>query len=156
VADVARRRGIGVGGVLAEARTADGLVTGLDAVDVATGNRVALAEYDRPTGGPVTGRWHFHPAAFEAGLAWCRAVQPHQLFIVDELGPLELVQGLGWAPLLPRLRAHDGPVIAVVRPSLVDAFTAAMGGRTITRVDVTLETRDVACERALDTLGLSA
>jgi nucleoside-triphosphatase THEP1 len=156
VLDAARRWGIGVGGVVAEARVEGGSVAGLDAVNVASGERVALAESDRPTGGPVTGRWHFHPEAFEAGLAWCRRVPPGDLFIIDELGPLELVQGLGWAPVLPMLRAHDGPVIAVVRPSLVEAFAAAMGERVTTRIDVTPDTRDAALERALAALGWSA
>jgi hypothetical protein len=54
------------------------------------------------------------------------------------------------------LRAHDGPVIVVVRPSLVEAFAAAMGERVTTRIDVTPDTRDAALERALAALGWSA
>jgi len=155
VLDVARRRGIGVGGVVAEVRATDGVV-GLDAVDVASGERVGLADFDRPTGGPVTGRWHFHPAAFETGLNWCRRVPAGDLLIVDEIGPLELAQGLGWAPVLPLVRAHAGPVIAVVRPSLVEAFASAMGERVTTRIDVTPDSRDMAFERALKALGWRA
>jgi len=150
----ARQRGITVGGIAAETRSpVDGAV-GLDAVDVATGERVALAEFDRPTGGPATGHWHFHPAAFEAGLSWCRRIPPGSLFVIDELGPLELVQGLGWAGLLPLLQSHAGPVVAVVRPTLVEAFISLTDRPDTTRIDVTPDTREAALSAAMAALGL--
>jgi nucleoside-triphosphatase THEP1 len=148
----AARRGIGVGGVVARTRLCDGLVDGLDVVNVATGERRPLAEFDRPTGGPVTGRWHFHEAAFADGLNWCRQVPPGALFVVDEIGPLELVQQRGWAPLVPVLAAHAGPVVVVVRPAFAEALIALLGGRTDIRIDVTPETRDRAAGRALAVL----
>lgn len=152
----AQAQGVGVGGFVTERRTAGRPQSGLDVVNACTGERLPLAEWDTPTGGPSTGRWHFHQAAFDAGLAWCRAVEPGALLIVDELGPLELVQGLGWAPLVPALIAHAGPILAAVRPSLAGAFAATMGDRTPAIEPLDAAARDDALVRVLSRLGLAA
>ena len=47
---------------------------------------------------------------------------------MDEIGPLELDRGRGWVNALDVLCAGQfGLAVVVVRPSLVDAFRAAMG-----------------------------
>jgi nucleoside-triphosphatase THEP1 len=154
VADEARRRRIPAGGVTTASRMADGVRVGLDAVDVASGARVPLAELDRPTGGHVTGRWHFHEPAFAAGLNWCDRTPSTALLVVDELGPLELLDGRGWAPVVPGLATRLGPVLVAVRPALAGTLSSAIGPRAAVRVDVTPATREAATARVFAALGL--
>lgn len=154
VIDEWRRRGLSAAGVVAGARAGSPAGRGLDVVDVATGQRLPLAEFDRATGGPVTGRWHFHQDTLAAGLAWCAAVRPDALFVVDEVGPLELEQGLGWAPVVPRLAAHPGPALVAVRTALATALLAALRPRAAIRVDVTSDTRDAAASAVAMALSL--
>jgi len=57
----------------------------------------------------------------DAGLDFARAGQGADLFIVDDLGPLELVRGEGWTPVLPMIRARQfDAALVVVRPELID------------------------------------
>src|SRR3990172_4008125 len=76
------------------------------------------------------------------GLARCRRVPPEALLVIDELGPLELLQHEGWTPLVPLLRAHIGPVMVVVRPSLIAPFLVLADGRNPDTVEVTPAVRD--------------
>jgi len=49
------------------------------------------------------------------------------VFLVDELGPLELVRGEGWAGIIPMLRQRAfGVALVVVRPELLDQARAAL------------------------------
>jgi nucleoside-triphosphatase THEP1 len=154
VVNLARSQGLSAGGILTERRVDDGQGAGLDVVDVATDERYPLAELDRLTEGPATGRWHFHPAAFVFGLAGCGRVRPEALLVIDELGPLELVQHKGWAPLLPLLHAHIGPVLVVVRPSLVEPFLVLVQDRHPDTIEVTPAGRDALPSIILARLGL--
>ncbi|MDO8835650.1 MAG: nucleoside-triphosphatase [Vicinamibacterales bacterium] len=156
VVDEWRRRGLPGAGVMAELRHDTPDARGLDVVDVATGRRLPLAEFDRATGGPNTGRWHFRQDTFAAGLAWCETVSHDTLFVVDEVGPLELEQGLGWALLVPRVATHQGPALVAVRPALADVLLAALSPRLAFRVDLTPETRDAAVAAVRVALGLDA
>jgi nucleoside-triphosphatase THEP1 len=156
VMQAAVARSLAVGGVSTAPRTPDRRRTGLDVVNVVTGERLPLAEWERPTGGPSTGGWHFHQPGLDAGLAWCASVPPGALLLVDELGPLELRQGLGWAPLVDRMRDHDGPAIAVVRPALVETFAGALQGRPIVAVDVDAAARESALAAVGTALGWPA
>lgn len=156
VVDEWRRRGLPAAGVMAELRHDTARGRGLDVVNVATGRRLPLAEFDRATGGPNTGHWHFHQDSFAAGMAWCETISRDALFVMDEVGPLELDQGLGWAPIVPRLAAHQGPALVAVRPALADALLAALSPRPAFRVDITPETRDAAAAAVRVALGLDA
>jgi nucleoside-triphosphatase THEP1 len=49
----------------------------------------------------IIGKWKMN----KESIAWVRAylldLQPADLWIVDEIGPYEIVQGKGWADILP-------------------------------------------------------
>ena len=81
---------------------------------------------------------------------------PGALLVVDELGPLELVQGLGWAPLLPCCALTTAPSSSSCGRRSSRRSPPAMGDRAVTRIDVTPDTRDDAFERALAALGLAS
>jgi nucleoside-triphosphatase THEP1 len=154
VVDLARSRGVTAGGVITERRTESERGAGLDVVDVATDERRPLAEWDHPTLGPSTGRWHFHPAGLAFGLAGCRRVGPDDLFVIDELGPLELIQLDGWALAMPLVHTHTGPVLVVVRPALVARFLATAEDRHPDIVEVAPAGRDTFPPVVYARLGL--
>jgi nucleoside-triphosphatase THEP1 len=119
VAELARRRGYRPGGVITPAiyacpeqsrRDSHGTKVGFEAVDVGSGERWPLARTDpstssghrRDLGGPQVGPYSFDPAALAKALRVLRraATAGCDLFVVDEIGPLELEQGQGFAPIL--------------------------------------------------------
>jgi len=78
---------------------------------------------------PLTPGWEYESEAF----AWANEVlssaTPCDLLIVDEVGPLELQGGRGWAQAIEVLRARDfGAALVVCRPGLLDELEASLGG----------------------------
>ena len=131
VVALARAQGMVVAGVLTLARFADGLKAGLDVEDLRTGRRRLLAERDCPSGGPQTGMWHFYADGLSWGEEALSRTAPCDLLIVDELGPLELIQGQGWTVGLDVLLAGGYRLaLAVVRPALLPCFLARLGDPT--------------------------
>jgi len=126
--EAAQAAGLVVGGVISVARFEGSEKTGIDVLDAGSGAQQSLAVYSpKPHGLIQTGRYTFDPAGLAAGLAYARAGQTADLFIIDELGPLELERGEGWAPVLPMIRARQfGVALVVVRPDLLDAARAAL------------------------------
>ncbi len=77
---------------------------------------------------PQWSRFAFSPDGLAHGQ---QALGPGSLgadvIVVDEVGPFELAGG-GWAQALDRLdREYEGPVLLVVRASIVDAVTRRWG-----------------------------
>ena len=125
---------------------------GFEALDVGSGERWPLARTDRELGGPRVGPYSFDPAALDRALRVLRrAISVGcDLLIVDEIGPLELEQGKGFAPILDLLPV-EGPThtLIVVRPALLDPLLLRLRGavrrpcRTgFTVFSVTEENRD--------------
>ncbi len=139
VADLARGRGLRVGGILSTGVPADpsGRRERL-VVDLSTGRSRPLAR--RPPVNEGAGRWHLD----EAALAWGaeaarRGAAGADVLIVDELGPLELDEGRGWAECVGLLRdAACTLAVAVVReeclPALRNRLGPAAGALEVVRV----------------------
>lgn len=135
VVDLARQQGLICGGVLAPAITDHrGRKVGVYGIDLRTGERRTLARTDRDLGGPTVGVYSFDGEA----LAWAvqvveqaldpRTTPPCDLVIVDEIGKLELWQGIGLAPILPLLSTPRRPwVLILVRDSLLAELQARLG-----------------------------
>ena len=119
--------GLTTGGFLSVARFAEGEKVGIDVMGAATGALHPLAEVGE--GGTVrTGCYRFHLAGIAAGLRFARAGQGADVFFADELGPLELERGEGWADVLPLIAARGfGVAFVVVRPSLLAAVRERLG-----------------------------
>ncbi|MCL6430793.1 MAG: DUF2478 domain-containing protein, partial [Anaerolineae bacterium] len=107
-----------VGGIITRPLCdASGRRTVLLAGDLWTGEERLLASLERDLGGPRCGRHSFAAEAF----AWaCRAVLAAltggaDLIILDEVGPLELEAGVGFAPVLDALARAPCPRLLVVR-----------------------------------------
>lgn len=135
VVDLARQQGLVCGGVLAPAITDHrGQKIGVCGIDLRTGERRTLARTDRDLGGPAVGVYSFDGEA----LAWTvRVVEqaldpcttpPCDLVIVDEIGKLELWQGVGLAPILSHLSTPRRPwVLVLVRDFLLAELQTRLG-----------------------------
>ncbi len=66
------------------------------------------------------GHWLFSPSTLAWGNDLLASCLPADLFLVDELGPLELLRGEGWTNALAALRSQNYRLgLVVVRPELV-------------------------------------
>jgi len=125
-----RARGLRVGGILAPGLLDNGRRTGFDVVNLASGESAPLARENAGGSAPHAqwSRFAFSPEGLALG---SRALGPDardaDVVLVDEVGPFELAGG-GWAPALDRLVGeHEGPVLLVVRASIVDAVRRRWG-----------------------------
>lgn len=129
--------------------TAAGIITQVQEtrrflLDVVSGNRRLLAAEGESLEGPGWGRYTFS----QAGLDWgnhvvCEAIASGaELILLDEIGPLELVSGLGLLPALQAVLERAPAGLLVVRPALLDALRAMAGDRAVVRWHVSLENRD--------------
>ncbi|MEJ2207452.1 MAG: nucleoside-triphosphatase [Anaerolineae bacterium] len=129
VAGLALRRGLTCGGLLAPALvSACGQKAGIWGMDLGGGDRRLLARTDRDLGGPAMGPYSFDAAALEwATGVVAGAMGACDLLFVDEIGKLELWQGRGLAPILPRLAAGEARrALVLVRESLLDELQARL------------------------------
>jgi nucleoside-triphosphatase len=115
--------GLTAGGILTPARyDQQGAKTGFDVVDVATNRRRALgtvATAERAT----VGRYRMDGDAMRwaVGRVLNALQTPFGLVIIDEIGPLEVFKGGGFAPALEALpTAQARNILLIVRPELVE------------------------------------
>ncbi len=122
----------------------DGFPVARYALMVSDGGQQLLARADGDLGGPSTGRYSFDTDV----LSWMvdrlrRAIaQGCDLLIVDEIGPLELKQGRGLAPILPDLSTERlPPLLLVVRPGLLGQLQERLPAIPFRTFTVTQENR---------------
>lgn len=136
--DAARQQGLSVRGIMSPGRWRGGTKVRIDVLDVSTGETKALAEASGEADGPALGEWRFHAGALAWGMAVLRRSVPSDVLVVDELGPLELWRGAGWAGAIDILRAGDyRHALVVVRPGLVERLLELLAGMDTAVVDVT-------------------
>jgi iron complex transport system ATP-binding protein len=118
---LARERGLTVNGLLSPSVFKEGRKVGINIADLQSGETRQLASLRQGESGKIgTPRWSFDPEV----TAWAnRALEeaaPSDLLVMDEIGPLELLQGEGITAGLRRLDAGDYKVACVViRTSLL-------------------------------------
>ncbi len=149
--DFVARRGLRCGGFLTRRDIDDsGATLGLSIEEAATGVCRRLAATREDLGGPRVGSFSMDAAMLALGVQVARSAFAANLDLVflDEIGPLELVQGLGFAPAIPLVADYPRPaVILVVRPALVEAAARQLTPR-VARVEiVTRENRDLLPRR---------
>jgi len=130
VVGLARRQGLVCGGLLAPAmKNACGQKVGIWGVDIASGERRILARTDHGLGGPEIGPYSFDAAALDWSVGVVgSAIGACDLLVVDEIGKLELWQGIGLAPILARLAAGEAQsALVLVRESLLAELQATLG-----------------------------
>lgn len=124
LAEHARSMGRRVTGILSLPVWENGEKVGILAQDLRNGETHLLAvssRFPRPGFSMPLGNWLFSPETLAWGNDLLASSLPTDLFIVDELGPLELIRGEGWVNALTMLSQPRYTIgIAVVRPSLVE------------------------------------
>jgi nucleoside-triphosphatase THEP1 len=145
VADLARGLGYHPAGVLAPALLdEDGLPMAYHALMVSDGEQRLLARADGDLSGPRTGRYSFDAdvLSWMIGRLQETISQGCDLLIIDEIGPLELEQGRGLAPILSDLCVGRlPPLLLVVRPELVAQLRRRLSDIPFRTFTVTLENR---------------
>jgi nucleoside-triphosphatase THEP1 len=151
VRDFVARRGVHCGGFLTHRNLDDtGTTCGLSLEEVATGASHRLAATRENLGGPRIGPFSMDAAMLALGVQLARSAFEANLDLVflDEIGPLELAQGLGFASAIPLVARHPRvAVILTVRPTLVEVAAEQLAPRIAHVEIVTRENRDLLPRR---------
>lgn len=120
--ELARQAGWNAAGIVSPGVFENGQKVAIEAVDVRSGERRRLATRRQTEDSALihTREWQFETETMEWGNTVFQQALPCDLLIVDEIGPLELLQGKGWVAALEAIasRAYRLAVV-VVRPSLL-------------------------------------
>ena len=149
VAELARARGHDIQGVLSPALHCydeNSAKVGFEALDAGSGQRWLLAHTEQGLDGPRIGPYVFDAAglarAIEVLERACHATDG--LLLVDEIGPLELERGQGFAPILDRLPLQGpGHVLIIVRPALLPALRRRLSRADFSIYTVTEHNREI-------------
>jgi nucleoside-triphosphatase THEP1 len=117
----ARARGFHPAGLVSPAVFERGRKTGIDLQDLTSGERRRLATRKGESGGNLqTSDWQMIPETLTWGNSILENTGAFDLFILDELGPLEFEQGLGLVAGLDIVDSSKSfPAFISVRPSLL-------------------------------------
>jgi len=113
--------GYRIGGLISPSVFENGKKVGIHLVDLNTGERRPLA-YHRGSGRGdlLTTDWQMDAETLEWGNSMLEKTTDCDLFILDELGPLEFNHGVGLVTGFEIIESRkDLPVFASVRPSLI-------------------------------------
>jgi hydroxymethylpyrimidine pyrophosphatase-like HAD family hydrolase/nucleoside-triphosphatase THEP1 len=156
VTEVLRHKSLRVAGLLSESRRLSSGRIVQTVLNLRTGERRRLAEYvgadeGEPIGSGVAGRfsWQFVSESVRWGrheLQRCASAGA-DLLVIDQIGPLELVAGSGWANAVDvLLAARFDMALVVVNPLVLEEMQVRIGGMGATSVDVNDATRDLLPE----------
>ncbi len=117
----AHARGLKLHGLISPPIFENDYKVGIDLMDLHTGERRHLAHRAGASGGDLrTINWHMLPDALEWGNAILASINSCDLFILDEVGPLEFEHGVGLTTGLEILDSRKNfPAVVVIRPSLL-------------------------------------
>jgi len=149
----ARRAGLGVGGILAPARyDQEDHKVGIDVHCLLTGETRMLGTIVPIAKRRTVGHYQFD----EATMQWAveqvlHALQtPIDVVMIDEIGPLELLQKRGFAPALDYFPlAQAANAILLVRSTLLECLQETLADLHPTTITMTQETRDQLPARLL-------
>jgi nucleoside-triphosphatase THEP1 len=129
---------------------AEGRGIGICARCLETGEEWVLARTDGGKTGLRFGRFSFYPHVFERAVRCLRRSLSlrTKIVIIDEIGPLELENGEGFAPILPLL-ASAGNLLLVVRPALQEQIASFIPCHSRQTFSVTPENRRDLAARIL-------
>ena len=145
VAELARGLGYDPAGLLTPVLLdKDGFPVARHALMVSDCEQRLLARANGDLGGPRTSRYSFDADVFSWVIGRLRAAisQGCDLLIVDEIGPLELEQGRGLAPIFSDFSARRlPPLLLVVRPELAGRLQERLPDVPFRTFTVTQENR---------------
>jgi len=111
-----------ISGLISPAVFENGEKTAIDVINLKSGERRRLANrVNRHTGFDVTDHWNFSPDVMTWSNAALNEHTPCDLFMVDELGPLEFSLRQGWGNAFQALQeGFFRFAVVVIRPELLD------------------------------------
>ena len=119
-----RARGIRVGGYLSERVMEGSTVLGYDLLDIRTGRRHPFLRVAGRPGEETVGPFALDPAGLAAAIDMIGSENPSDVFILDELGRLEL-EGRGvWPAARHLLETEKRDIVIVIRAALLEAYQA--------------------------------
>lgn len=100
------------------------------------------------------GKYLLSEAGVQKSIDCIRAslLRTHGVTIIDEIGPLEIDHGGGFAPVL-ELLGDAGDLLIVVRAELVESVAALVQQHQYRRFDVTVENREALRDNIASFLG---
>lgn len=141
--ELARSRGLRVGGLLSLPVYRDGVKVAITLRDVGAGRERVLAHAHQAGDGPRIGVWTFDPASVAWGQKVLASLAPCDLLVIDEIGPLELERGQGLTNALAALRRGAYHLALVtMRPTLIETITAQLEGLKVSIVVLDERNRD--------------
>lgn len=163
VVGLARKQKLVCGGILAPAmHNSCGQKIGIWGVDILSGERHILARTDRGLGGPTIGPYSFDAEALEWTVSVIKSVQqaatpqPCDLLIVDEIGKLELWQGVGLAPIIASLASGEvNRSLVLIRASLLAELQSRLASVEQIVFEANEQSRGEAPAHILEELVLS-
>jgi nucleoside-triphosphatase THEP1 len=146
VAQEAGRRGLKVAGVLTD-RVATEQGEARQVVNLATGEGRFFGSQHRGeavgVSDALTPGWDFDSGVFAWANEALACSTPCDLLVIDEIGPLELCGGRGWARAIEVLRSRDfHAALVVCRPGLVEELKSQLGEAPVAVAEVTRATRE--------------
>jgi nucleoside-triphosphatase THEP1 len=115
------QQGIRISGFFSVGIHEDGRRIGFDLIDIQTGQRLMISRNSFREGWKKQGHYYFNPEVFlaESELLKHQIEEGSGLFVIDEVGPLELNDS-GWSPLIQQLcTSNPSPMIWIIRQTLV-------------------------------------
>jgi nucleoside-triphosphatase THEP1 len=144
-----RRAQVAVAGLLTERTGAHDLTV----TELHTGAHYSLTDPFCDVPGSPTRQFTMNDAALARSSRALEASFPTQLFVLDELGPLELEHRRGWVEALDLLaREVYDLALVVVRPELLGAAVIALPGTSFSVLRVTPDNRGGLPERLAEVI----
>ncbi len=138
-----REKGIFVTGLVTEHPAPHSLVVAA----LHTNERYLLTCPFESEQGTALTHFRMNPAAMARSAEALPTSFPTQIFILDELGPLELLRGEGWMAVLHLLASEEYKIaFIVVRPTLLAQAIQQLPCDIYTVAHITLENRDSLAE----------
>lgn len=125
--ELARRRPAFAGLVSPAILDHCGHKVGFSALCLQTGEQWDLGRSDVPLDGPVYGKYSFSAEGIARGIQCLEAAlaRPGRIVVLDEIGPLEMEKGNGFAAAFPLLAAA-GDLLLVSRPRYASRLAALL------------------------------
>jgi nucleoside-triphosphatase THEP1 len=132
----------------------EGRKVGFSCLCLETGDRWELGRADIRLEGPLYGKYSFSADGLARAVACAQwaIVQPGGVTVIDEIGPLELERGAGFAPLLDML-ASAGDLLLVTRPRFASLLSRLLQGHMCEQFLLSREMRLSLGTRVAEFLG---
>ncbi len=143
------KHGVDIKGVICPPVFDDGVKTGINLLNPATGEQQKLAVLrNGQTQGVFTDRWLFVENTLEWGNLILKSATPCDVLFIDELGPLEFERGGGWQNGLKAIDSREYALaIIVIRPSLIKSACQRWPNAEV--MTVTRQNQDVILEQIM-------